>query len=188
MSKSKRLVYVSEDLIQEAMEVARSEGKSLGAFVEEALRLALSAKRIGYDTKEASELLEAMHANKILGGAFVPLDVFNRLVKAAYKAGRKRLKERWYESGMLHGKYLKERFEDPVEAFKVFLEAARWDLNEVEVRENGETVKFRCFSTVLTKEGTETLLKYIEGALHSMGYKTVRSDHIRGMIILEFKH
>jgi len=187
MSKSKRLVYVSEDLIREAMEIARSEGKSLGVFVEESLRLALSAKKMGYSLKDASELLEVIHANRILGGAFIPLDVFNRLVKAAYRSGRKKFKERWYESGMLHGKYLKERFEDPVEAFKAFLEAARWDLSEVEVKENGDTIRLRCFSTVLTKEGTETLLKYVEGAFHSMGYETVKSEYLKGMIILEFK-
>jgi len=187
MSKSKRLVYVSEDLIKAALEIARSEGKSLGVFVEESLRLALSAKKLGYDAEEASEILGVIHANRILGGAFVPLDVFNHLIKAAYRAGRKRLKERWYESGRLHGKYLKERFENPVEAFKVFLEASRWDLSEVEVTNKGDAFKLRCFSTVLSEEGTETLLKYIEGAITNMGYKIVKVDHIRGMIILEFK-
>jgi len=187
MSKSKKLVYVSEDLLKEAMEVARSEGKSLGAFVEESIELALSAKETGYNLKEASKLLEVLHANKILGGTFVPLDVFNHLVKAAYRAGRGKLKERWYESGMLHGKYLKEKFENPIEAFKAFLEVVRWDLNEVELKEEGNSVRLRCFSTILTEEGTETLLRYVEGALHSMGYKTVKSDYIKGMIILEFK-
>ena len=187
MSKGKRLVYVSEDLLREVMEVARSEGKSLGVFVEESLRLALSAEGVGYSPKEAAELLEVTHANRILGGAFVPLDVFNHLVRVAYRSGRKKLKEIWYESGVLHGKYLKERFENPVEAFKAFLEAARWDLSEVEVKEEDDAVKLRCFSTILSKEGTEILLKYLEGALHSMGYEIIKSDYIRGMIILEFK-
>jgi len=103
MSKSKRLVYVSEDLLREVMEVARSEGKSLGTYVEESLELALSARKVGYSPKEASEFLEVMHTNRILGGAFVPLDVFNHLVRAAYRSGSKKLKERWYESGLLHG-------------------------------------------------------------------------------------
>ena len=187
MSKSKKLVYVSEDLINEAMEAARSEGKSLGVFVEDSLRLALSAKEMGYDTKKASKVLGAVHANRILGGAFVPLDVFNHLIRVAYRSGSKRLKERWYKSGVLHGKYLKERFEDPIEAFKTFLETSRWELGEVEVKEEGETVRLRCFSTVLTKEGTETLLKYIEGALNSMEYKIIKRDYIKGLIILEFK-
>jgi len=187
MSKSKKLVYVSEDLLRKVMEVARSEGKSLGAFVEESLKLALSVKEMGYSLEEASKLLGVTHANKILGGAFVPLDVFNHLIKKVYKVGGKKLKEKWYESGMLHGKYLKERFENPIEAFKSFLEAVRWDLSEVEVKEGEGFVKLRCFSTILTEEGTETLLEYIEGAIRSMGYEIIQSDHVKGMIILEFK-
>ena len=187
MSKSRRLVYVSEDLIREAMEVARSEGKSLGVFVEESIELALLAKKLGYGLKEAADLLAVTKANRVLGGTFVPLSVFNYLIKAASKGRGGSLKERWYESGRLHGKYLKEKFEDPVGAFKEFLEASRWDLNEIEVKNEGDSVKLRCFSTVLTDEGTEALLKYVEGAFHSMGYETTRSDYMKGMIILEFK-
>jgi len=187
MSKSKRLVYVSEDLIREALEAARSEGKSLGVFVEEALKLRFSAREVGYSPEEASELLKVIHANRVLGGTFVPLDVFNHLIELATRVEGEDLKEKWYESGLLHGKYLKEKFENPVEVFKAFLEAARWDLSEVEVEKEGDMFKLRCFSTVLTKEGTETLIKYIEGAIRSMGYRTVKSDFIKGMIILEFK-
>ena len=187
MSKSKKLVYVSEDLIRKAMELARSEGKALGAFVEESLELALSAREMGYSLEDASKLLGVMYANKILGGVFVPLEVFNRLIQAVYEDEGEKLKERWYESGILHGKYLKERFEDPVEAFKGFLEGSRWDLSEVEVKEEEGLIRFRCFSTILTEEGTETLLKYIEGVFHGMGYETARSDHMKGIIILEFK-
>ena len=75
MSKSKKLVYVSEDLIRKAMELARSEGKSLGAFVEESLELTLSAREMGYSLEDASKLLGVMYANKILGGVFVPLEL-----------------------------------------------------------------------------------------------------------------
>ncbi len=187
MSKSKRLVYVSEDLIKEAMEIARREGKPLGVFVEESIELALLAKKLGYELKEAADLLEVTRANRILGGAFVPLSVFNYLIKAISKGKSRSFNERWYESGRLHGKYLKEKFEDPIRIFKEFLKASRWDLNEIEVINGESSVKLRCFSTVLTDVGTEALLKYVEGAFHSMGYKTIRSDYMKGMIILEFK-
>jgi len=97
------------------------------------------------------------------------------------------LQAKWYESGKWHGKYLKERFGDPVQAFKNFLEVSRWDLSEVEVRQEGNTVKLRCVSTVLTTEGTELLAKFIEGAMHSIGYQTEKSDCVKGMIVLEFR-
>jgi len=185
--KSKRLVYLSEDLIREAMEIAWREGKSLGVFVEEAVKIALLAKKLGYELKEVADLLEVTRANRILGGTFVPLNVFNYFIKVASRGKSVRFNEKWYESGRLHGRYLKEKFEDPVMVFKEFLKASRWDLNEIDVINGQDSIKLRCFSTVLTDEGTKALLKYVEGAFHGMGYETKRSDHMRGMIILEFK-
>jgi len=187
MLRSKRLVYLSEDLIREAMEIARREGKSLGVFVEEAVKIALLAKKLGYELKEVADLLEVTKANRILGGTFVPLNVFNYFIKVASKGKSVRFNEKWYESGRLHGRYLKEKFEDPVRVFKAFLKASRWDLNDIDVINGQDSIKLRCFSTVLTDEGTKALLKYVEGAFHGMGYETIRSDHMRGMIILEFK-
>lgn len=190
MPKSKkRLVPIQEDLHKEVMEAARNEGKSIGTFIEESLRQTVSASKLGYTPEKAAEFLKVTCAHRILGGAFVPLDVLNHLVSSACQdqGGHLALQEKWYESGRWHGKYLKEKLEDPVETFKTFLEATRWDLNEVEVKREGDTVKLRCVSTVMTEEATELLLKYVEGALHGIGYETEKNDHMKGIIIFEFK-
>ena len=81
----------------------------------------------------------------------------------------------------------KRSLRNPIEAFKKFLKATRWDLNEVDVRENGDSVKFRCISTLLTDDATDLLCQFIEGAMHSMGYETEKTDAIKGMILLVFK-
>lgn len=184
--KGKRLVYVPEALLEDVVRASRRRGESMGKFVEEVLRQAVKANHLGYGPEQAEEFLEVMQAQRILGGAFVPLDVLNYLTSKAYKDEPEQLQTKWYESGKLHGKYLKEKFENPVQAFKAFLEATRWDLNEVEVRQEKNTVKLRCVSTVLTGEATELLAKFIEGAMHSIGYQTEKSDYIKGMIVLEF--
>lgn len=185
--KGKRLVYVPEDILEGVAEASRRRGESLSRFVEETLRQSVRTNHLGYSPEQAAELLEVMHAQRILGGAFVPLDVLNYLTSKAYKDEREQLQAQWYESGKWHGKYLEEKFENPVQAFKRFLEATRWDLSEVEVKQDENMVKLRCVSTVLTKEGTELLVKFIEGAMHSIGYQTGKSDCVKGMIILEFK-
>jgi hypothetical protein len=82
---------------------------------------------------------------------------------------------------------LKEKFDDPVNAFGSFLELSRWDLNEVEVKQVDGTLKVRCVSTVLTDEGTELLTKFIEGVMDGMGYKIGKLDVLKGMIILQSK-
>jgi len=185
--KRKSLVYVSGDIIADVTEAARKRGESLSMFVEETLKHAVTANHLGYSHEQATEILQVMHAHKILGGAFVPLDVLNYLTTKAYETEKEELQTKWYESGKWHGKYIKEKFEDPVQALKSFLEATRWDLSEVEVKQNKNVVKLRCVSTVLTTEATELLSKFIEGAMHSLGYKTEKSDYIKGMIVFEFK-
>jgi len=188
--KGKRLVYVPADLLEVVTEASRRRGESVGKFVEETLRQAVRVNDMGYSPKQLAEFFEVMQAHRILGGAFVPLDVLNYLTSKACKDKdeKEELQAKWYESGKWHGKYLKERFGDPVQAFKNFLEVSRWDLSEVEVKEDGNTVKLRCVSTVLTTEGTELLAKFIEGAMHSIGYQTEKSDCVKGMIVLAFKH
>ena len=187
MPKSKKLIRVSEDIFEEAMEAARSEARSVNSFIDEALKYALQAKKLGYNLKKATELLEVAHVRTVLGGTFVPSDILNHLVAEAHENGEQ-LQERWYESGSWHGRYLKEKFTNPLQTFKAFLEATRWDLDEVEVKQEGDNVKLRLVSTILTAEETELLLKYVEGAIRSMGYKTVKSDRMKGIITLEFKH
>jgi hypothetical protein len=185
--KGKRLVYIPSDIVDEARMVSRGRGESLSLFVSQVLRMALRANSLGYSPGTAAEFLEIMQAQRNLGGAFIPADVLVYLNDTASEAEIEKLEKKWYESGKWHGKYLNEKFEDPVQAFKKFLEATRWDLSEVEVRQNKNTIKFRCISTLLTGKATELLATFIEGAMHSIGYQTDNSDTLKGMILLDFK-
>jgi len=185
--RGKRLVSIQEDLVRSVTEASRDEGKSVGKFVEEALRQVLRTNSLGFSPERVAELVEVVHANRILGGVFMPQEVFNYLVERVCKADKEQLRAKWYESGVWYGKYLKEKFENPVQNFKSFLEATRWDLSEVEVEQEGDGVKLRCISTVLTAEGTELLAKLVEGVMHGIGYETEKSDCVKGMIVLELK-
>ena len=186
-SKGRKLVYVPDYIVEKAKKVSKGRGESLNLFISEVLRLALKANSLGYTPAQAAEFLEIMQAQRNLGGAFVPADVLSYLNSKACEAELEQLEKKWYESGQWHGKYLNEKFEDPIQALKKFLEATRWDLNEVEVRQNQHTIKFMCISTLLTGKATEMLAKFIEGAMHSIGYQTAKSDTLKGMIVLDFK-
>jgi hypothetical protein len=185
-TKDKRLVYVPIEIVEEVKEISRRRGESLSLFVGEVLKLAVTANSLGYSPGQAAEFLEIMRAQRNLGGAFVPKDVLKHLNNQA-NGEKEDIHDKWYESGKWHGKYIKEKFKDPIETFKKFLKATRWDLNEVEVSRNKDTVKFRCISTLLTGEETEWLAKFIEGGMHSLGYCTEKCDALKGMILLDFK-
>ena len=186
-AKDKRLVYIPGDLVKEVKEISRRRGESLSLFVSEVLKLALKANNLGYSPRQAAEFLDIMQAQRNLGGAFVPTDVLAYLNSTACGTDTEQLQTKWYDSGKWHGKYINEKFKDPVQALRKFLAATRWDLSEVEVKQDQNVVKFRCISTLLTGKATELLATFIEGAMHVIGYRTERSDTLKGMIILEFK-
>ncbi len=185
--REKKLVYVPNDLLEEVAKASRSRGETISRFIEESLTQTVKVNTVGYDIQQLAEYFEVMHAQRILGATFVPLEVVNYLTTEACKEGRGRLSEVWFESGKWQGKYLKERFSDPVRALKSFLEASRWDLSEVEVKTEANKTKIRCVSTLLSAESTEMLAKYIEGIMQGIGYQIEKSDCLKGMIVLGFK-
>jgi hypothetical protein len=186
-SKGKKLVYISENLIDKASRVSRNEGVSLSKLVETALTEAIKVNELGYTSKQMAQFFNVLQTNRVLGGLFVPSGVLDYMIELCGKGDVQKLQVLWYESGKWNGKYLKETFADPVEAFKHFLELSRWDLNEVDIKANEglSSVKVRCVSTVMSVEGTQLLSKYIEGVLSGLGYRTLHLDFLKGMIIIE---
>jgi len=132
-SKGKRLVYVSEGLIDKASKVSRDEGVSLSKLVESALTEAIKVNELGYNSKHMAEFFNVLQTNRVLGGLFVPSGVLDYMIELCDKGDSQRLQVLWYESGKWNGKYLKEKFADPVEAFKNFLELSRWE-NKVAIK------------------------------------------------------
>jgi hypothetical protein len=185
--RGKKLVYVSEDLIDKASRVSREEGVSLSKLVESALIETVKVNELGFTTQQMSNFFNVMQTHRVLGGLFVPSGVLDYMIEQCSQKDSERLQGLWFDSGVWNGKYLKEKFLNPVEAFQHFLELSRWDLNEVNVKESGYYVKVRCVSTVMSLEGTKLLAKYIEGVMNGIGFSTTRTDCLKGMIILEFK-
>ena len=185
--KGKRLVYVSEDLLEKVAKVSRDEGVSLSKLVESALMETVKVNELGYNSKQMADFFNVLQTHRVLGGVFVPVWVLDYMVEKMSKETEvNQLQNLWYESGKWNGKYLIEKFPDPVDAFRHFLELSRWDLNEVDVKSDGKSVKVRCISTVMSVEGTRLLAKFIEGIMNGMNFKTSHDDCLKGMIILEF--
>lgn len=186
-NKRKRLIPMPETLVSGLMEASSKEGKPLNTYVEEALKQALRLSDMGADLRSTVYNFEILQSQKASGAVFTPLTVFDFLTSKVYSTDKKQLLDKWFESGRWYGKYLKEKFMIPLQALVDLLRATRWDLNEVDVKKIDEKIKLRCTSTALSSEGTELLLKFIEGALLGMDYKPVTSEFMKGLIILEIR-
>ena len=185
-NKGKRLIPIPEALLRGLMDASSKEGKPLNKYVEEALQQAVKIFEAGQNLKGMVRYFEILQSQKASGAVFTPLTVFDFLTSKVYATDKEKLLDVWFESGKWYGKYIIEKFENPVQALADLLQAARWDLNEVDVKKIDGKVKFRCTSTALTKEGTELLLKFIEGALAGMECETVKSEFMRGLVLVEF--
>jgi hypothetical protein len=187
-STSKRLILVPDDVLEAVNRASVKEDSSAGKFIEDALKHAVKMNTLGIDSKNLTEVCAVVQTYRVLGGAFVPTDVLNYLTAKAYAEDKEAFQAKWYDSGQWYGKFLKEKFPDPVLAFKSFLEATRWDLSEVDVTRNSDgSVKLRCISSVLSNQETELLVKFMEGVMHSLGYQVEKCDFMRGIAAVEFK-
>jgi predicted DNA binding CopG/RHH family protein len=185
-SKNKRLIPIPEALLRGLMEASSNEGKPLNRYIEEALQQAIKVFETGQNLKGMVHYFEILQSQKASGAIFTPLTVFDFMTSKVYITDKEKLLDVWFESGKWYGKYLTEKFEDPVQALADLLQAARWDLNEVNVKEIDGKINLRCTSTALTKEGTELLLKFISGALDGMKCKILKSEFMKGLILVEF--
>jgi len=182
--KGKKLVYISEGILDEVAAISKKKGESITRYIEDLLEQAVRIDRLGFRSEGLADLLEVIHVLRVLGANFVPLDVANSAIEDEGDAG---LSEKWYESGRLYGRYIRDRFKDPVGVLGLMLRVMRWDLNEVAAAQDGQSATVRCVSTSLTGPGASSLSKFIEGAMHGMGYRTEKIESMKGMVIGSFR-
>ncbi len=186
-SKGKRLIPVPENLLAGLMDASSKEGIPLNSYIEEALQQAIKVFESGQNLKGMVRYFEILQSQKASGAIFTPLNVFDLMTNKVYESDKEALLKAWFESGKWYGKYISEKFSNPVYALADLLQAARWDLNEVNVDKVDGDFKLRCTSTALSKQGTELLMTFIEGAMEGMSCKITKSEYIKGLVLVEFK-
>ena len=96
-SRGKKLVYVSEDIVDSISEITQKRGESITKFVEDILRQGVKVDSLGYNPEEIGEFMEVINVQRILGGTFVPLDVLNHISSPDYSPRKDVSGERTYK-------------------------------------------------------------------------------------------
>lgn len=185
--KDKKLILVPTSIVNELMLIANKQGKPFYGFVSETLENALKVYMDGHSLEEVVSFYELMKMFKSLGAKTISEDMFNDLVSKGYEADKSALQDKLFEFGRLCGKNLSSKSERPFGALESLLSGVGWDLNEVAVAEEHDQVRIRCVSSILSFEGTELLLRFIDGVVQELGYKTLKQDYVKGIISVQYE-
>jgi len=186
VSKEKKLIRAPDDLVSKLNEAANRQGKTFYSYLTEILEQAVRAYEMKRSLKEIIDHFEILEVHEKAGAISIPREVLDRIINKAYHEDGGVLQQIWSQTGRWYGTYLNSKFDDAVEALSRLLKEGRWDLNEVTVKRNKEQVELRCVSTLLSEERSILLEKFVEGAMHSMGYKAEEGECFRGIIRLRF--
>ncbi|MFP3952444.1 MAG: hypothetical protein ACLFVP_09940 [Candidatus Bathyarchaeia archaeon] len=178
---------VPEDLVERLSEIANRMGVSISNYATEALKQALRINSLNATLDEAVDAYRLVKIQQGAGGVHIPRSTLNQLLKELYKEEGDRLKKMWYEAGRWYGEYLNTKLGDD-EALS-FLEKdllISWNLDEVEINNNGYEASIRYASFMMTDEMTELLLSYISGVMRALNYREENKDYLRGMATIKF--
>lgn len=187
--KSRKLILVRNDLLEQAAKITAKEGRTLFSFTNEVFEQAIEAYKMQVTLDEALKFYKIINIGKNMGCLLVPYDVFKHMAKRLCTIERKELLAEWYESGLWSGNYLKMRFHDqnPLTVVQSFLKAGVWSLDEFSINAREEKIDVKCFSPNLTLECTEMLAKFLEGILNALGYTIKSNTRLRGIIMMELE-
>ena len=185
-SREKKLIRAPADLVAKLNEAANREGKTFYSYVSEVLEQAVRAYEMGRSLKEIIDVYEILEVHRDAGTTAAPRDVLDYLIKTAYGKNSENLEKLWYQSGRWYGVYFKERFKESVDGFIRLLRDGRLGIDQVTMRNDDGMIELRCVSAFLSQERTLLMGNFIEGAMHSLGYKTKEREFFRGIIRLTF--
>jgi len=189
--KSRRKFLAAEGrLVQEIIKVANKNGKTVYSFINEILELVLEAEKMGVPLKEIIEYYKLADIERKSGGITTRKDIMNYLISKVYPAEKDEMLKKWYESGLWYGTYLLIKFEKEksIEMLQKLFRTLAWGISDITISAEEDRLHLRCTAPEhQTVEETELFSKFLEGAIHSLGYETTKRKILKGLILLDCK-
>lgn len=177
----RKLLAARVDLADKVSEIASRKG-TLYDYVNEVLEQAIRAEELGVTLKKVLDDRWLIKSARDAGFILVPEKIIYDLTEDACRSvGKERLLALWYETGEWYGKYYDdlERFVDAVK--KYF-----WDVLELSVSGDEDSVRLTCLSSRFSDVYTELFGKFLEGALNVLGYSLEEAEVSKGIIRMRF--
>ena len=185
--QSTKLVVLPEGLVNEVRAIAIKRGVSLTNFTAEVLEQAIRANRMGASLKDTVDAFNILIVTRTSGAVQIPRSNLNAMITNLYERDRDELLGVWEKAGRWYGEYLHTLLGSGALAFFERALEASWNLDEVEIEEDGLMIRMRFTSFVMSQELTELLISYITGFMRALGYMSMEMDYRRGLASFLFR-
>lgn len=187
-SKDTKLVVLPERLVDRLREIAVRRGVSVSGFASVALEQAVRAEESGFSLEEAVDVLGIYEIVRGSGAVQIPRSKFNSLISELHRTSKDELLAAWEKAGRWYGEYLYARLGNRALRFLEKALLVSWNLDEVEIHNEGLMVSLRFTSFIMALELTELLVSYISGVMNALGYEAVERSYLRGLATLSFRN
>ena len=186
----RRLFEVRPDLAERLTQTAGERGVKARTMLNEAVELAVAAAQFGVKPRRLLELYGSMSTLQKLGMAPMPMSLVDGLLTKLTPQNREDAMAVSREAGLALGMYLKSPFQGEEGAFRslkeIFKSTGMMNISDLELSKSGNQLQVTCKVGPSLHEAKLTA-SFLEGTLHTFGYRTVRSDCTESFIALTLR-
>ncbi|MFB0557615.1 MAG: hypothetical protein ACETVY_00725 [Candidatus Bathyarchaeia archaeon] len=186
-SKDTKLVVLPGRLVERLKEIAVRRGVSVSGFAAGALEQAVRAEEMEASLEEAVDVFGIFETIRGSGAVQIPRSKFNSLISELHRSNRDELLAAWEKVGRWYGEYLYARLGEGALGFLEKALLVSWNLDEVEIHNEGLIVNLRFTSFIMAFELTELLVSYISGIMNALGFEAIEKSYLRGLATLSFR-
>lgn len=186
-TKDTKLIVVPSQLVQRLKAISGRKGISLSTLTSEALEQAVRAEESGASLEETVDLYRLHDVQRSSGAVQIPRSNLDAMIGELYQNRGDELLATWREAGRWYGEYLLARLGDDALGFFKKALMAYWNLDEVEILNEGFMVSFRFVSFKMSMELTELLISFVSGLMVALGYEMMEKDYLRGLAIIYYR-
>jgi hypothetical protein len=175
-----------EDYLNSMNKIAKESDLSLYGFVNQVFALTLRANELGVNFSTLLDSRELLKSARESGFTLGLERLWYEMAELAYAKSKKKSRKSWFDAGVWFAKrYVTGETEEPFEEFRNDLKDFTWNIPELELSKEADTVSVRIVSPRFTEAYTFLFESFLEGALETFGYKIDDKEISRGIIRLE---
>ena len=182
----RKALFARKDLVSKLAEIAEKRGCSLYSLVNEIFEVVIKAEDSGIDFRRVIERESLIDLAKRTGYVLVLESLWYEMIELACKYSVEQVTKTWFDVGVwLATRYVSRDLKDPVNTFFKDLQSFVWDVAELAVKRDKDSVHVRVANPKAPEHYSELMSAFLEGALSTLGYRVVSKEITKEFLLLE---